>query len=122
VKKHEDTTVYKGTSKIHHAFTGIVNERSSLPESLKLFLRKNPCSCINCRSNNEGSCAYTHITGQSFEFDKKSIVASKAQKALDDHTLFKNRFNEVTNISQKYREETIANATVITILISCSLF
>ena len=59
---------------------GIVGERSNLPESLKLSLRKNPCSCINCKSNNEGSCAYTHITGQSCEFDKKSIVASKAQR------------------------------------------
>ena len=113
VEHSEDTTVYEGTSKVHHVYTGIVKDRDRIPEKgYKLSLKTNPCFCAKCRNNQVSECQYKTITGEVNTFCKvsKEDLNNKKKAAAEAH--LNNMFQEVQRIAQQYNADTLQTAPV----------
>ena len=104
--RYEDTTVYDGTSKIHHVFTGAVQNRKQIPErGYKLCLRKYPCFCSKCRNNEESACHYKHITGEVERFNKFSKDDFKNMKKKAQEIQYANITKKAKTIAERYTKE-----------------
>ena len=113
VETTEDTTVYEGTSRIHHAFTGEVDNKENVPEAgYCLHLKNYPCACSNCRGNLSSICKYKSITGDAETFHKISKESLMKQKKVAEETSSKKLIQDVQGLANKYNEETLKRATV----------